>query len=291
MRLPIVLVALLLFAALSLLTLAFALTVIVWPDAAGRRAVVVSFRQQWKRTFTPGDMFFPILSATGPALAAGWVVGNSDNAVAVSYVFVGASLMAVWTLSVFYTGWSLADEHAQGTLDLLITTRTPLVLIMFGKALGIAAWMLPSAVTSFLIVLAFSNRVTPVEEPVLLLVSGLLALASVIAFSFIFAPIGFLMGARGGFFNALMPLGTVLSGFLYPIDILPAGLELAARLLPAAWAMDAVVRSVNGTGETWRVVVDWAVASGLIAVLAILSVAAFQAAEKRVRVAGSLGTI
>jgi ABC-type multidrug transport system permease subunit len=99
------------------------------------------------------------------------------------------------------------------------------------------------------------------------------------------------MGARGGFFNALMPLGTVLSGFLYPIDILPAGLELAARLLPAAWAMDAVVRSVNGTGETWRVVVDWAVASGLIAVLAILSVAAFQAAEKRVRVAGSLGTI
>jgi ABC-2 type transport system permease protein len=254
---------------------------------ASLQAVRACFHQQWRLTFTPYDLSFPILTALAPAIGAGWIVGNSGNPIAVSYVFVGAALMAMWTLCVFYTGWSLSSEHFQGTLDLLITTRTPVFFVMLGKALAILAWQMPAAVVSFLVVLAFSGEVTPVARPGLLLISGLLAVAAVVVFSFVFAPLGFLSGARAGFINALMPLGAAVSGFLYPIGVLPAGLEAFARCLPSAWAMESVVRSVNGS-QTERIVVDWAVALALIVVYLAGTALLFRFAEARVRVTGNL---
>src|SRR5690606_10171770 len=108
-------------------------------------------------------------------------------------------------------------EHGEGTLDLTMTSRTPLALVLFGKALAIMCSLLASTAGVFLIVVAFSQRFTPIDNPPALFVSGLLALAAVIATSFIFAPFSFLQGARGGFFNAIMPGGTAVSGFLYPV--------------------------------------------------------------------------
>jgi ABC-2 type transport system permease protein len=253
------------------------------------RAMRGSFRQEWKQHLGVSDIMHPIFSALGPAIAAGYIVGKSGNEVAISYVFIGSTLMALWSLGVFTTGWSLAGEHFQGTLDLLITTRTPLTLVLLGKALAIMVWLVPSAVVSFVTVLAFSQAVTPVDRPALLLVSSALAIVSVVAFSFIFAPMGFLMGARGGFFNAFVPLGTVMSGFLYPIGLLPVWMEAVARLLPSAWAMDAVVRSVNGSGETWQIFADWGLAIVLCAVFFALATLLFGVSEKQVRVSGNLG--
>jgi ABC-2 type transport system permease protein len=251
------------------------------------RAIGACFRQQWRLTFTPYDMSFPILTALGPAIGAGWVVGKSGNEIAISYVFVGSALMAMWTLGMFYTGWSLANEHYQGTLDLLITTRTPISLVIFGKALAIFAWQMPAAIVSFLVVLAFSGGAPAIDEPVLLFVSGLVAIFAVLVFGFVFAPVGFLSGARAGFMNALMPLGAAISGFLYPIGVLPTGLEAVARCIPSAWAMEAVVRSVDG-GGTSRIVTAWTVSLVLSAVYLIATAALFRIAETRVRVTGNL---
>jgi ABC-type transport system involved in multi-copper enzyme maturation permease subunit len=250
------------------------------------RAMRHSFHQQWRMTFTLYDMSFPILTALAPAIGAGWVVGQSGNPVAVSYVFVGAALMAMWTLGVFYTGWALANEHYQGTLDLLMTTRTPVVLVVFGKALAILAWQMPASVISFLVVLAFSGG-AEVSEPALLFASGVLATVAVVAFSFIFAPIGYLTGMRNGWFAALMPLGAAVSGFLYPIGLLPTGLEAVAKLIPSSWAMEAVVRSVNGAPMA-EVFTDWAVTLLLVFCYLAATVGLFRLAENSARRTGYL---
>jgi ABC-type multidrug transport system permease subunit len=196
--------------------------------------------------------------------------------------------MALWSTGVFTTGWSLSDEHFQGTLELTMTSRTPLMLVMLGKTLAIMASLLISTVVVFLVVLAFAQRFTPVDSAVMLFVSGLLALASVVAAGFVFAPFSFLQGAKGGFFNAIMPAGTVFSGFLYPVDLLPPSLEVIARLMPTAWAMDAVVRSINGGGPAWRIVGDWALCALLVVAFFAVSAYLFGVAERRVRVSGNL---
>ena len=102
--------------------------------------------------------------------------------------------------------------------------------------------------------LGVSRQTPALENAALFLASGCVALVAVIALCFVFAPFSFIVGVRGGFFNALMPFGTVVSGFLYPIDVLPASLETVARLLPTAWAMQAVVDSIDGRASSATIV-------------------------------------
>jgi ABC-2 type transport system permease protein len=254
-------------------------------------AVLRSFQQQWKQMFIPSGVLTQVLSAVGPAVALGYVAGLADNPTAVSYVFVGAALSATWTMGVFRTGWSLANEHSWGTLDLLMTTRTPVALIMLGKTLGIIAFVAIGGVVAFAVVLGVSRQAPAVDDAALFLASACVALVSLIALCFVFAPFSFLAGVRGGFFNALMPLGTVVSGFLYPIDVLPRSLEVVARLLPTAWAMQAVVDSIDGGASSATILLHLAVALALSAALIALACLLFVEAEQRVRLSGNLGSV
>jgi ABC-type uncharacterized transport system permease subunit len=262
------------------------------PDIAPYvNAVVSSFRQQWKQMFVPSGLFGPVVSAAGPGIVLGYVAGRGDNPTAVSYVFVGAALSMIWNMGIFRTGWSLANEHSMGTLDLMMTTRTPVALIMLGKALAIIAFVSIGGVVAFLLVLGVSRQMPALDNAVLFLASGCVALFAVIAMCFVFAPFSFIVGIRGGFFNALMPFGSVVSGFLYPIDVLPASLEAIARLLPTAWAMQAVVDSIDGGASGATILLHLGVALALSALLIAAACLLFVKAERRVRLSGNLGSI
>ena len=254
-------------------------------------ALRFAFLQQLRQMLVPSGIVSPVLGALGPAAVIGHIAGGSDNPTAISYVFVGASLSIMWNNGIFRTGWSLAEEHGAGTLDLMMTTRTPVAVIMLGKALAIIVFAALAGAVTFLVVFAISNQVPPVEHAALFFASGLVALTAVIVSSFFFAPFSFLAGVRGGFFNAIMPFGAVISGFLYPIDILPRSLEVVARLTPTAWAMQAVVDSLDGTGSEWTVIVDLLVALALSVLLLTVAFLLFLKVEQRVRLSGSLGSV
>jgi ABC-2 type transport system permease protein len=254
-------------------------------------ALRYAFLQQWRQMLVFSGIVSPVIGALGPAAVIGYIAGRSDNVAAISYVFVGASLSIMWNNGIFRTGWSLAEEQSAGTLDLMMTTRTPVALIMLGKALAIMAFASLAGTVTFFVVLAISSRVPPVENAALFLVSGIVALVAVVVSSFFFAPFSFLAGVRGGFFNALMPFGAVVSGFLYPIDLLPGSLEAVARVIPTAWAMQAVVDSLDGSASDLAVVVDLAVALALSALLLSVTFLLFIKVERRVRLSGSLGTV
>ena len=239
----------------------------------------------------PSALFGPVVSAIGPGVVLGYVAGRGENQTALSYVFIGAALSMVWNLGIFRTGWSLSNEHSMGTLDLMMTTRTPLALIMLGKALAIMAFVAIGGVVAFVIVLAMSQRTPELDNAALFLISGGTALIAVIATCFVFAPFSFVAGVRGGFFNALMPFGSVVSGFLYPIGLLPASLEAVARLLPTAWAMQAVVDSTEGSASMGAIALELLISLGLSAALLALAWWLFIKAEQRVRLSGSLGSI
>jgi ABC-2 type transport system permease protein len=253
------------------------------------RAVRASFVQQWKQMFFVESIVSPIIGALGPAIVVGWIAARSGNATAVAYVFLGASLSMIWNTGIFRTGRSLANEHVLGTLDLLMTTRTPLAVLMFGKALAVICFGGINGAVTFGVVLAFAGHVPPIDNVALFLVAGLTAILAVVVSSFFFAPFSYLVGVRGGFFNAIMPFGAVVSGFLYPIDVLPRSLEAVARCLPTAWAMQALVDSIESGPSDLRIAGDLAAAMALSAALLALSYVLFVKAERRVRVTGSLG--
>ena len=197
--------------------------------------------------------------------------------------------MSFWGWGTFYTGYSLAVEFNQGTLDHNLVSRTPLMLIMFGKALGAMTSGIPGGLLAFLLVLLVTRDLIEVSNPVALVVALGVAMVSIIVMGFTLTPLFLLSRGRPGLFNAILPLGIVLSGFLYPVSLFSSGVEVVARFLPTSWAMEGVIRSVDGGTASWAAS-DVGIALGLSLAYLVFTYFLFRKVEHRIRVTGSLGS-
>ena len=234
---------------------------------------------------------FSLLLSTIPIVATvAWIANGHKDPVVIAYLAVGTPLMVIWNNVVFRSGFMLLGEILEGTLDLALVSRTPLILLTLSKtaALIVFTTILGAigAFTAFIIMVD-----APIYFPSLVLIVAAFAVAtiSVAALSFLFAPIGVLVAGRPGFMNAIFPAGVVLSGFLYPIAILPPAVEAVARALPTAWAMDAVMRCIRGSPVT-DVLQAWGVALALSGLYIVVTYFMFRATESRIRINGSVAT-
>ncbi len=112
-------------------------------------------------------------------------------------------------------------ERWAGTLGLNLLSRSPLTLVMLGKSLAFVVFFAMVGLLSFAPALLVANEVASIEHTVSFALFLTLVVLAVVALQFLFAPLSFLVGAQNGLFNANMPLGVVLSGFFYPISLLP----------------------------------------------------------------------
>ncbi len=198
------------------------------------RALSACYGQQWSELMTSSGILIPFINSLGLAVILAWIVGVNGNGLATTYVLVGAALMQTWSWTVWRTGSSIADEHNAGTLELMMTARVPLLLVMLGKSLAILTLMAVSGLLVFITIYLSAHDLHPVGLPVGLGVSVFLAVMAVIVTSLIFAPFTFLLGNRSGVFNAILPFGAVASGFLFPIQLLPVWLRVFSYALPTS---------------------------------------------------------
>ena len=254
------------------------------------RAVRAAFIQQWRSVSSAVDRTAFLVSSVPIVAVLAWIARTKDDPLILAYVSLGSFMMVIWNSGVFRVGWSLTSEINQGTFELSFVTRTPLILVMFGKSLALIVLGVINGSAAFFVALAIGGRLIDVDSIPLLLVSLLVSLFALTTGAFIFAPLMVLSRGRGGFFNAFIPFGFVFSGFLYPISVLPQGLEQVARLLPTSWAMDAVLGSVDRTGSVWNVAGDWGAATGVSVVWLLISYLMFRKVDERLRISGVLGT-
>ena len=108
-------------------------------------AIAAAIRQQW-RVFSWSADFLGVLFQVLPLLALlAWITRDSDNPVALTNVMVGAGLVALWYATLQRMGWLVAREMFNGTLELSVISRTPLMLIFLGRAVGLV-WELSPCV-------------------------------------------------------------------------------------------------------------------------------------------------
>jgi len=254
------------------------------------RAVLAAFVQQWKTTGA-GSINLSFFFMAVPTVAViAWVAVRSDNPQVLTYLLVGAPLAFVWNGVILRVGWSLSTELFGRTLEFTLISRTPLILALFGKALAHIAYGLPVGVIALITMLLVTRQVPQVASLPLLLVSLFLVIIGLAIISLLLAPTVVLAGGRGGFFNVIMALGVLVSGFMFPIDRLPIGLEVVARMLPTSWAMSGIWQSIIGPESLWPVIGAWAMCLLTSAVLLAITYWMFKAVERRIRVTGILST-
>jgi ABC-type multidrug transport system permease subunit len=253
------------------------------------RVIIAAFFQEWKSTVSVTTYLAQLSGIAARSAALAWIASQSENRTLLTYIYIGAPLMAIWFWLIWRVGWSLNNEIGGRTLDFTLISRAPVVSILFGKTLSQVAYFIPAGIIAFITVFLVSGELPEIADVRILPFSLLLVIIGIVAASLLFSPFIVLIGGQGGFFNALMPFGAVLCGFIMPVERLPIALEVVARCLPTSWAMESIWLGVESYDSLWLVIRGWGMSILLSVVLLGATYLMCNAVMKRIRVTGTLG--
>jgi ABC-2 type transport system permease protein len=205
------------------------------------------------------------------------------------YAVVGLAVMSIAQLGIGTFNNNIMREQALGTLEVLFATPTPLPILLAGSFvfpmlltglelfvyLVIGIGVLGSGLTTTGVLFAI---------PVLIL-----TLVSFCSFGIVSASI-VVIAKRGDPISApLLQLTAIISGALFPIEVLPWPIEKLAHILPAYYGIEGLREALLGQATWSEVGPNLAVLAGFCVVLLPLSVMLFGRSLAEARRLGTLG--
>ena len=204
------------------------------------------------------------------------------------YVVVGSGMSGLWSSVLFVSGNSIRTERRFGTLETLTGVPSPLVVVVFGKTLANVAQSLLSMVGTYTLVSVILGYPLTVALPGAFIVSIVLVVVAFIAFGLVIASLFVLNPEVQQFQNGIEFPVFVLSGFLFPILMLPIWTRPVSYLLPTYWAARAVHSAARGTATLPQVAQSWAMLLALSAVFFAISAGLFRMVIRRAKIEGTL---
>jgi len=207
------------------------------------RAALSAFEMALRQNVMDGFIIFTILvQPLLIALLALWMLRAESGDQAI-FVVVGSGMTGLWSSLLFISGNSITGERWSGTLELLVGQPTPLPVIVFGKNLAHVTQSLASMIVAYLVsALLFGFRLD-IQQPLLFLASLLLTVIAFVSFGLIIAPVFIMNPGVQGWQNAMEFPVYILSGFLFPIALLPGWTTPISYILAPYWA----ARALHGT--------------------------------------------
>jgi len=213
-----------------------------------------TFRLQVMDTFI---LFGIVVQPMIIALLAMWML-QGKGANAAIFVVVGSGMTGLWSTLLFVGGNSINDERWEGTLESLIAVPTPLPLIIFGKNIANVVQSLLSMIVSYLFISLAFNYPLHLNSPLLFFISLVFTVFAFICFGLILSPIFLVSPGVQRFQNAMEFPVYILSGFLFPILMLPGWTTPLSYLLPTYWAAEALHGTSSGNATFEQILFYWA---------------------------------
>ncbi len=197
-------------------------------------------------------LFQPIIIA----LLGLWMLKDKGQDAAM-FVVVGSGLTGLWSSLLFISGGSINAERWSGTLESLVAVPTPFEVIVFGKNLGNVAQSLLSMVLGYVVAAFAFGYSLEIQQPLLFVISLVLAVIAFISFGLIIAPIFVMNPNVRAWQNAMEFPVYVLGGFLFPIALLPGWTTPVSYLLPPYWASVALHGTSTGGASFNETLFAW----------------------------------
>ena len=204
------------------------------------------------------------------------------------YVVVGAALSGIWSIILFEGNWIIGSERNAGTLEYLVAAPSSLMLVVGSRLVGTMVFSVASMALSWAVGAWLFGYAIAIAEPIPFLVSTLLALVALWATGMVFAPLGVMWRTVGTFLTTLEYPVYALSGFLFPILLMPGWSRGVSLLLPPYWAAVALHATSAGDPLDLPLHVVWGLL--LLSAAAALGVARplFGLVQRRARADGTL---
>ncbi len=190
------------------------------------------------------------------AIMALWMM-QSKGSQYVLFVVVGSGLTGLWSSLLFISGNSINIERWSGTLETLAGVPTPMSVIVFGKNLANVLQSLASMILSYLLASLIFGYSLAIAQPPAFFLSLLLTIIAFISFGLIIAPIFVMNPGVQSFQNAMEFPVYILSGFLFPIALLPGWTTPLSYLLPPYWAARALQGTASGGLSLEQLLFSW----------------------------------
>jgi ABC-2 type transport system permease protein len=222
------------------------------------RAVATVFEMTLRQNVL--DAFILFTALVQPliiALLALWMLRARSGDYAI-FVVVGSGMTGLWSIVLFIGGNSINWERWTGTLETLVGLPTPMPAIIFGKNLANVAQSLSSMVAAYVLASLLFGYPLRVEQPLLFVISLALTVVAFVSFGLIIAPVFVINPGVQGWQNAMEFPVYMLSGFLFPIALLPGWTTPLSYLLAPYWAARALHATSSGGAGLSEVTFCWA---------------------------------
>ena len=230
------------------------------------RAILVVAEMTLRQTVMDAFILFTVLvQPLLIALLALWMLGGRGPEAAM-FVVVGSGMTGLWSSLLFVSGNSINVERWSGTLETLVGVPTSLAVIVFGKNLANVTQSLISMVVSYLLAALLFGYSLQVDQPVQFAISLLLTIVAFISFGLIIAPLFVMNPSVQHWQNAMEFPVYILSGFLFPVALLPGWSTPLSYLLPPYWAARALHGTSTGGSGLNEVLFYW----GMMALFSVI---------------------
>jgi len=164
---------------------------------------------------------------------------NVSGSVAL-YAVLGGGMMGMWGNTLYGSGFALAFDRWNGTIEYVLATPSRLVWIIAGRSASNAVLGLVNALAIVAVVVLAYGSMFAVANPLLFLLALILTLASLSALGVVFCSAFLLSRSAQVMTNGLeMPI-YVASGSMFPIALLPLWSHPLSLSLGPTWGIDAM---------------------------------------------------
>ena len=155
-------------------------------------AVRAAFIYHW-RILTAGAGYLTGIIGVAPyGIALAWMAAANGDPSVVLHISAGVFLMFSWNFSVARIGFSLQYEMRNGTLELNLVSRTPLMIVVLAKAMAVVALAPLTGLVGFAAVVIVSQSLPHSPNPAAVLVSVGVGMVTILGVGFLSAPIAHL---------------------------------------------------------------------------------------------------
>jgi ABC-2 type transport system permease protein len=221
------------------------------------RTILTVAEMTLRQQMTDGFIIFTVLFQPIIIAVLGLWMLKDKGGDAAMFVVVGSGLTGLWSSLLFISGGSINAERWSGTLESLVALPTPFEVIVFGKNLANVMQSLVSMVVGYFIAAFAFGYSLNIQQPLLFVVSLVLAVIAFISFGLIIAPIFVMNPGVRAWQNAMEFPVYVLCGFLFPIALLPGWTSPVSWLLPPYWAAVALHGTSTGGASLNQTLIAW----------------------------------
>ena len=232
----------------------------------------------------PAFLFGASFAVGGRVVGLEKTIGTPDLA---GFIFLGGVMSGLVATAFWGMAMSIRTELDAGTLEPSWLTPTTREVFVVGRALGaLVFFVLGQAIIFAVGIVFFGLRFRP--EIVYALPAMLLAVLAMVGVAYALAAVVLLLKEANFFIDSTNFLFATASGVAFPVTLLPGVFQPIAYALPTTYAMDLLRQQALGTRPLFDPLLEYAalVAGTLIAYP--LGRWAFAAAERRMRISGTL---